>query len=657
MDELYSSNVYRYSIEPTSSKGLHRYVDLVSLLPSHIQNRPDLMKIILLFQDFLNDGYRKIPEPFTTITYKNPLIRGNDPQTISYIDIKRPLNHTTSMYKRRLAEALNYSNIEDESIEEYDKERDLYTWAIEDEVLDQYLKDNQLLIFGDSMDMYSYYNEPKIYLNPLTFYVKLNKIIANNPSETSIFQNVFMYFSTKNNKNLQNLDEASMSFNEMKSIFPLAGNLPIVNFNYYACDSASFLEDFNGFIGNTELLFKVESRKFPYFYGISEYLNNNEIPPFYDTSYKTFDDLISDPKFNDNYLKSFRVSITFNSRKTADSLITDFFDIIPDECIGTFSFEIKPESISDVILFASSDHQIIASSLQVIKKYEHPEQFHKTFGYQNEYRHPDKGASIAEKIHRLAYSKDPSVFDYEYLRLISQHFGYSLETDEDEINQNSYYKTKEEKEQVLRNLIKNTPEFNRMKGTDSGIEMVLLSFGLIGRIVTLYTRGNSKVPGYVDFIDGRAINGVIQDYLEYKGLNVVEGVIYDSSGTEIGPYNEDEITEQMSETFRINSVSNDSNIYDWYASPHFRVEFDLLKDYLNISRNSQHFSTIAKTIKRIKPINTVFQGFYAKLSAEYGKLFINPPLGISKAKIIANLDTNNSAIDEWQSQCALELQQ
>jgi NADH-quinone oxidoreductase subunit B len=35
------------------------------------------------------------------------------------------------------------------------------------------------------------------------------------------------------------------------------------------------------------------------------------------------------------------------------------------------------------------------------------------------------------------------------------------------------------KESLLR---RNTPEYNRMKGTDSGIEMVLLSFGLVGRI-------------------------------------------------------------------------------------------------------------------------------------------------------------------------------
>ena len=173
--------------------------------------------------------------------------------------------------------------------------------------------------------------------------------------------------------------------------------------------------------------------------------------------------------------------------------------------------------------------------------------------------------------------------------------------------------------------------------------MVLLSFGLVGRIVTLFTRGNSKVPGYVDFIDSRVVSGDIEEFVDAEDID-----------TSVG-YDEDTVTAQMSEQFRSDSTLGGSSVYDWYASPHFRVEFDILKDYLNIARSSEQFSTIAKTIKRIKPINTVFQGFYAKLSAEYGKLFINPPICINKSKLIRYEDTGCSFVDSWSEQCALEL--
>lgn len=641
MDEFYGGNVYKYSIEPTSDKGLHRYVDLMSLLPQHIRNRPDLAKIIYLFQDYLNDGYRKIPEPSITQSYKSTLgdkCRSPDGLT-SYLEISRPLNHTTSMYKRRLSSGLDYSNYGNDPIEEYYKERDIDTWAIEDNVMDEYKSSNGNQLFGNSGGLYSYYNEPKQYYSSSQYYAKMNNLANTYPSQSDLFVNTSMYFSSNKRVPNSNLDEYSMTLDEMRTIIPVVGDLPKIVFTYYACNAEAFLSDFALFTGYTNLKFKVESRKMPYFYGISDYIDHNDNPPFANDAYVPFDQLDIDPE----YKKSFRVSLTYDERHTGAFLNSNLFEFLPNTPKGDFAFTVYPETLDDVLMFSYPDVPVIASSLLVIYKYQHPEVFYSTFSYQNAYRHEKKGASVAEKIYRLAYSKDPSVFDYEYLALISQHFGYSIETDEQEINQNSYYKTKEEKEQVIRNLIKNMPEYNRMKGTDSGIEMVLLSFGLVGRIVTLFTRGDSKVPGYVDFIDGRLVSGDIEEFIEAEGVEVDND------------YDEVVESRKMSEQFRSDAQLGDTSIYDWYASPHFRIEFDILKDYLNIARSSEQFSTIAKTIKRIKPINTVFQGFYAKLSAEFGSLFINPPVCMNKGKMILNVDTRCIFEDNWTEQCALEL--
>jgi len=634
MDEFYGGNVIGYSIEPTSDKGLHRYIDFYSMLPGHIRNRPDLMKVIYLFQDYLNDGYRKIPTPTVVQSYKSTESCSPSTVSTSYTEIRRPYNHTPAMYKKALSSALDYSNTGNDPIEEYYKERDIDTWAIDFDVMDAYKEENSKTLLGDSGSLYSYYNEPKQYYSTAEFYNKLENAYSSNAKSNEAFYGLFMYISTITKNPSISLDETAMSLEALRSLIPSYGNSPEILFTYYACDGVSFLSDFAGFAGNTAVKFSVESRKVPLYYGVSDYTDYNKKPPFVADSV-TFDELEIDPL----YTSSFRVTFGLEAVANVESL-NSVLDLIDQSPIGTFAMTVYPTSLIDVALFSSNEVPCIASSLLVIKKYQHPEVFYDRFSSENQYRHDPKGASIAEKIYRMAYSKDPKVFDYEYLRLVAQHFGYSIETDEQEINQNSYYKTKDEKEKVLRNLIDNMPEYNRMKGTDSGIEMVLLSFGLVGRIVTLFTRGDSKVDGYVEFIDGRLISGDMDEFID---ANNIEGA------------SDDEVSTEMSNQFKGHALLSGTSIYDWYASPHFRVEFDILKDYLNIARSSTQFSTIAKTIRRIKPINTVFQGFYAKLTAEYGTLFINPPLGMNRVKQVLHVGTGCEFRDNWSEQCALEL--
>jgi hypothetical protein len=656
MDEFYGGNVFGYSLEPTSDKGLHRYVDFYSMLPEHIRKRPDLMNVVYLFQDYLNDGYRKIPEPTATYSYKNTSNGecGPSTQITSYSEVLRPFNHTPSMYKKLLSSALDFSNVGNTPIEEYNKERDLDTWAIDFSVMDAYKayvdpiteQSNSDILLGDTTNLYSYYNEPKQYYSTLDFYNVLNSAYSNNAYSSNVFQNVFMYIISSVKNASLTLDEAALTISELAALIPLNGDLPEILFTYYACDATSFLADFAAFDGNTNVHFSVETRKTPYFYGVSDYTNYNEEPTFATLNpdgtqkYVLFDALGVDT----SYTRSFRVSFGFKARESA-ATIRSMLALLVSNPVGEFALTIYPNSLVDVGVFSSDNIPCIASSLQTIFKYQHPEVFYSKFSEQNAHRHDPKKASVAEKIYRLAYSKDPKVFDYEYLRLVSQHFGYSIETDEQEINQNSYYKNKEEKELVLRKLIDNMPEYNRMKGTDSGIEMVLLSFGLVGRIITLFTTGSDKADGYAQFIDGRLISGDINEYAE------ANNIVYNPAD----PTQEATLSAEMSNQFKTHTMLSGTSIYDWYASPHFRIEFDILKDYLNIARSSTQFLTIAKTIRRIKPINTVFQGFYAKLTAEYGTLFINPPVGMIRGKQIMVVQSGCSFTDEWGTQCALEL--
>jgi len=639
MDEFYKGNVYNYTLEPTTPKGLHRYIDFYSMLPSHIQRRPDLMKIIYMFQDYLNDGYRVIPEPTITYNYKAPNSSTCDSSNNvkSYTQVLRPYNHDTLMYKNAMAQAFSYDIAAIKSVEEYDKERDLSTWAIDADEMDEYQYKNSTVLLGGNTGLYSYYNEPKQYAKVSDFYDAISQVLVKYPSETNIFDGVSMFISTLNSTYKASPDEETITLSELKGLFKYDIQYSRIVFNYYACDLDMFKTDFDGFRGNTSVLFSVEERKIPYFYMISNATDYNTTPDFSSSHPMTYDELLATLPTG-VYNSSFRVSFYISDTVITMTKILDTLNAIIGN--GSFNLTVPVNDLSSLTPFIFSDIPCIASSLLVIPKYQHPEVFYNSFSYQNQYRHAAKGASIGEKIYRMAYSKDPEVFDYDYMNVIAHHFGYSMETDEEEINQNSYYKSKAEKELVLRQIVANMPEYNRMKGTDSGIEMVLLSFGLVGRIISLYTMGDSKADGYAAFIDSRLISGDIDEFAD--------------ANNELAE-DQDTIASEMANQFKSHPKLGNTVQSDWYPSPHFRIEFDMLKDNLNVSRMGDQFPIIAKTIRKIKPINTVFQGFYAVLTAEYGKLFLSPPTILNKAYQALYQPYDCSFEDEWMTNCELEV--
>lgn len=643
MDGIYEGNAIGYNIEPVSDKGLHRYLDFYSALPQHIRERPDLMKVVFMFQDYLNDGYRLIPEPIKINKYKNKVenICGASTEIIEYSEVARPLDHTPSMHKGKILYSMTFG---DEIQEEYNKERDIDTWAIDFDVIDAYkLKDTPLLggeyrlsSDGETV-LYSYYTEPKIFYSLFDYYMAYLNV--KNQYTGNLLEGTFAYISQGKRDPSVSLDQSSITLDYVKDILSRFKVLPNIELTYYACDGLDFINTFKNTASNAT--YRIESRKLELFNGISDYFDYNTPPPFA-CDFSQYSEIVS--SIPENYNNSFRVTIKFNV-STLSELLTSISSI--DSIDSSFALKIYTDSEEIISALSTVDTYCIASSFNVILRYQHPAEFYAEFGWQNQYRHEAKKASIAEKIYRLAYSKDANVFDYEYLGVIAQHFGYSIETDESEVNQNSYYKTKDEKEIALRKVIANMPEFNRMKGTSSGIEMVLLSFGLVGRVIELFTKGDASRDGYAEFIDARLITGDIDDYIDATNSQISSGLS--------GQAKQDAIVAEMSTQFKNNPRLSNTSIYDWYACPHFRVEFDIGKDSINIARNTNQFSTMAKTIKKIKPINTVFQGFYAKLTEEFGELFILPPAVSNRVKQIMYYEQSCTFEDNWEMQCALEL--
>lgn len=639
----FDGNVYNYTLEPTSPKGLHRYFDFYSMLPDHFKRRTDLMKIIYMLQDYLNDGYRKIPEPTNTHVYKisNNSNCGIVKNEITLFEYRRPYNHDTSMYKGRITEAFKDSFSDIEHIDDYDKERDLSTWAFQDGVLSNYIKSNSENIYADCEFEHSYYLEPKIWKTSYEFYRKLKALVNENPLALGTTAHPSIYISTPINGGgyTLGLDEKSITLPELIEYFNYPSNYSGVEFYYFACNLETFKSTFESFAGDTNCRFSLESKNTPYFYGISEDLSNEtRFPTLFNEL--TFDEMmyILPSKFNG----SFRIKFKFNSSSTSSEIKTELMKIVDQ--YGSFAFNVNVDSLDVAYAFSRYAIPCIASSLLIIQKYQHPELVYSTFASQNVNRHDAKKASLAEKIYRLAYMKDASVVDYEYINLISQHFGYSIDTDEDEINSNTYYKTKAEKEAVVRKIVGSLPEFNRMKGTDNAIEMVLLSFGIVGKMIQLYTIGDERRLGYAGFVDARIVTGDIDEYAQASTLTQSETA------------DENTYAEKLSRELTLNSRLSGTSIDDWYPSPHFRIEIDMIKDNLNILKSSIHFKAISKTIKKIKPINTVFQGFYATLMAEYAGLFLHKPLTLTKVYQIAEIPPNDIVIDEWNTACGLEFE-
>jgi hypothetical protein len=166
----------------------------------------------------------------------------------------------------------------------------------------------------------------------------------------------------------------------------------------------------------------------------------------------------------------------------------------------------------------------------------------------------DRGLPFLEKIRRLAYVKDASVVDIGLISALARFMGYDLSGLLDGGISRRY--AIDEMESALRAHVMSVAEFNRSRNTTTAIEVVLGAFGLVGSLVSKYTRG-------ADFY----------------------GKLYDESDV----------------------VGNDGLV----PTLHFRVNAEISTA---VPGSEVDYAEIREVIRRIKPVDTVFDGIYAHLT-------------------------------------------
>jgi len=171
---------------------------------------------------------------------------------------------------------------------------------------------------------------------------------------------------------------------------------------------------------------------------------------------------------------------------------------------------------------------------------------------------------LAEKFERLAYLKDPKVIDIELIEYLARFMGYDISNVKDDINESIMYTTDEERNNALRETIQNLPQYYTLKGTESSLELLLATFGIVGQLVTYWTRAEDPY------------NELIPDY-EIKGTQLTD-----------------------------NLEGKQSN---FVVTPHFSLKVEIEGNFDNQLLGPDK-RRITNQIRSFKPINTVFDGIF-----------------------------------------------
>jgi hypothetical protein len=180
---------------------------------------------------------------------------------------------------------------------------------------------------------------------------------------------------------------------------------------------------------------------------------------------------------------------------------------------------------------------------------------------------PDMGYPLIEKIERLAYQKDPDVIDLELIGYLARFLGYDITPVQDDIIQSNIYKTDEEREKALRNVIHSLPQYYTLKSVKSGLEAILLAFGIVGEVIKLWTHQDSPYEKFIQEPD-------ITSYMYTQRENGV----------------------------KVNLV----------PTPHFMLKIDVDSNIDN-DINNLELNRVINSVVGFKPINTVFDGIILHL--------------------------------------------
>ena len=177
---------------------------------------------------------------------------------------------------------------------------------------------------------------------------------------------------------------------------------------------------------------------------------------------------------------------------------------------------------------------------------------------------------LAEKIARLIYQKDPNVIDFELIGYLGRYLGYDITTVLEDIENSPYYTTDAEVDMALRKAIENLPAFYALKSTESGLQSLLLTFGIIGEMVTMWTETDDP---YASFIPDYQI-----------------------------------------ESAQSQNTASGKNI-SYIPTPHFKILANVEGAGFNQFLPGD-VQRVIKSVKSYKPINTVFDGMVKYLQAQ-----------------------------------------
>lgn len=181
--------------------------------------------------------------------------------------------------------------------------------------------------------------------------------------------------------------------------------------------------------------------------------------------------------------------------------------------------------------------------------------------------------SILEKINRLADLQDPSLCDIEYLQFFANNLGYNIDVFRSELGvltdvNSEDPEVQEDVKRYLRFIVSNLPNWYRIKTTNNAVKIMLYSFGLVGDLITRYTKNYQEDDGsnWINFREGRD---------------------------------------------NFNNLSK-----DFYPTPHYVISIELDSSSENFSLNGETRRNVINAVESIRPANTVNDGYLGHIERD-----------------------------------------
>lgn len=232
------------------------------------------------------------------------------------------------------------------------------------------------------------------------------------------------------------------------------------------------------------------------------------------------------------------------------------------------------------------------------------------------YQDKDNKISILEKISRLTELYDPELIPIDLIQYYAQNIGYNVGINRESMSFISDDEKAKDIEQrrYLRFMIRNLPNWYKIKSNRASISIMLLSFGLVGNFRYYYTKEYSDL--FDNEREGSTIDiGAHRDFtiLEYLRKELHEKDYINSDDiTNLLNNNNDWILTTNNESSNIyENISeftyNGDDVDQYFPTPHFRLWVTIDSDG-NYSLDENKQRMVSNAIRAVKPVNTIYHG-------------------------------------------------